>query len=315
MLNQIGKFDYFGRAYLIQKACQIILCGCLIVVAGCSTTDSDTESDSIINEVSITVSGDVRTITSNGIPDHGLDENTNYPNTLSEQTLVFTTDVTPTLSESVIAYDVPDKFGVAVNGIPFDPFTAEYWNNDKNSGWHIDATGGNLGLDVYGGHVQPDGTYHYHTVSDEFFTAFSINSFEHSPIVGWAADGYPVYAKYAYETATDNTSSIVEIRANYELKNSGGNRPSGSSSPGGTYDGTYIEDYEFVESLNGDLNEANARYGVTPDFPEGTWYYVLTDNFPYIPINFIGTSDSSFNGGPSNSMMSRYFFRHQEHSH
>jgi hypothetical protein len=320
MLNQRKKGSYFDRDFLIKKGCLAILCCFLVGVVGCSTTDSDTNSDtdsaSTENEVSITVSGDVRTITSNGIPDHGLDENTPYPNTLSEQTLVFKTDVTPILNDSIASYSEPEKFGVATNGIPLDPFTAEYWNNDSTSGWHIDATGGNLGLDTYGGHIQPDGTYHYHAVTDAFFTAFSIDSASHSPIVGWAADGYPIYAKYAYETALDNTSAIVEITSNYELKESGGARPVGDTIPEGDYDGTYIEDYEFSSGLNGDLNEANARYGVTPDFPGGTWYYVLTGNFPYIPIKFMGTSDASFKGGgPPPSGMASYFFRHQAHSH
>jgi len=44
----------------------------------------------------------------------------------------------------------------------------------------------------------------------------------------------------------------------------------------------------------GDLDEANGRFGVTPEFPQGTYHYVLTDDFPFIPRQFKGTPDSSF---------------------
>jgi hypothetical protein len=27
------------------------------------------------------------------------------------------------------------NFGVALNGVPFDPLTAEYWRRDRRSGW------------------------------------------------------------------------------------------------------------------------------------------------------------------------------------
>lgn len=276
----------------------------LFTLYSCSESSSSNSSSSTGNSVTITVENDIRTITSNGIPDHGLDPDTSYANTLSEQTLVYTMDATPVSTNSITSYAEPNKFGVATNGIPLDPFTAEYFNNDRNSGWHIDATGGNLGLDKYGGHIQPDGTYHYHSVKTDFFTAFDIDSSEHSPIVGYAADGFPVYAKYVYSNALNASSNITELQSNYQLKT--GTRPNG---PGGSYDGTYIEDYEFVESLNSDLNEASARYGVTPEYPEGTWYYVMTSNFPYIPIKFIGTPDNSFSGGMNTN------FRYHHHSH
>ena len=44
----------------------------------------------------------------------------------------------------------------------------------------------------------------------------------------------------------------------------------------------------------GDLDRCNGRRGVTPEFPDGTYYYVLTATLPYIPRCFAGTPDSSF---------------------
>ena len=51
------------------------------------------------------------------------------------------------------------SFGVALNGVPFDPGTAEYWENDRSSDWRYDALSGkiNLGLDQNNAHVQPNG--------------------------------------------------------------------------------------------------------------------------------------------------------------
>ena len=55
-------------------------------------------------------------------------------------------------------------FGIANNGIPFEAGTAEWWNGDRNSGWHIEANTGfaDFGLDMNHAHVQPSGDYHYH---------------------------------------------------------------------------------------------------------------------------------------------------------
>jgi hypothetical protein len=272
------------------------------VLTACSSSDTSSVSSS---SVTITTAGTIRTIISNGIPDHGLDENASYANDLVEDTHSYSMTTQPQKNTSLTVYTEPQKFGIALNGIPFDPFSAEYYQNDSNSGWHIDATGGNLGLDTYGAHIQPDGTYHYHSVKTEFFDAFTVVEGTHSPLIGYAADGFPIYAKYAYETATNSDSYIIEIKSNYKLKP--GLRPNG---PGGIYDGTYIEDYEYVDNLNSDLNEANARYGVTPAYPNGTWYYVLTSDFPYIPIQFLGNTHSSFSGGPNNNINARHHHPH-----
>ena len=44
--------------------------------------------------------------------------------------------------------------------------------------------------------------------------------------------------------------------------------------------GAFTQDYEYVEGL-GDLDQCNGRFGVTPEFPEGIYYYVVTDDFPF----------------------------------
>lgn len=73
-----------------------------------------------------------------------------------------------------------------------------------------------------------------------------------------------------------------------------GSRPSG---PGGRYDGRFGADWEFVPGL-GDLDACNGRVGVTPEFPEGSYHYVITDAFPSIPRCWVGVPDNSFMKGP-----------------
>lgn len=107
-------------------------------------------------------------------------------------------------------------------------------------------------------------------------------------MVGWAGDGFPIYVRFGYRDATDPTSGIIDVQSSYQLRS--GTRGSG---PGGDYDGTYVEDYEYI-SRGGDLDESNGRFGVTPEYPDGTYYYVLTEAFPAIPRFFKAPIDPTF---------------------
>lgn len=198
-------------------------------------------------------------------------------------------------------------FGVSLNGIQYDPNSAATFVNTStganNINWHQEAAsvqnqiGQNMGTDN-GGHLNPSGEYHYHNIPSNYFSnTLGISSNSHSPIVGYAADGFPIYYKYAFTNATDTSSGVASLTSGFTLKT--GNRPGdGVSAPNGTYDGNYYEDYEY-SSANTELDECNGRYGITPDYPYGTYYYVLTDNYPYIPRCFKGTEvDNSFLIGP-----------------
>ena len=108
-------------------------------------------------------------------------------------------------------------------------------------------------------------------------------------VVGWAADGFPIYGPLAHNVADDATSELVRMRSSYRVK--AGERP--ENAPPGNHDGTYEEDHEYIAGL-GDLDECNGRVGVTPEFPGGTYYYVLTDDYPWVPRLFRGTPDPTF---------------------
>ena len=109
----------------------------------------------------------------------------------------------------------------------------------------------------------------------------------HSPIIGWAYDGNPIYGPYGYDDPKDENSSIKILNTGYVLNTSNVvNRPSSFSN------GFFVEDYEYTD--NGDLDESNGRFTKTPDFPNGVYAYFvgvatgslgnLEPKFPY----FIG---------------------------
>ncbi|MEM9052009.1 MAG: YHYH protein, partial [Bacteroidota bacterium] len=111
-------------------------------------------------------------------------------------------------------------------------------------------------------------------------------------LIGYAADGFPIYYKYAYSIANDANSTVEEMMSGYQLKS--GSRPGdGVEAPCGDYNGVYSNDYEYVGG-NAQLDEANGRTGVTPEFPGGTYYYVITEDFPIIPRMFRGTPSADF---------------------
>ncbi|MBU6180830.1 MAG: YHYH protein, partial [Verrucomicrobia bacterium] len=74
------------------------------------------------------------------------------------------------------------------------------------------------------------------------------------------------------------------------------NRPGGDE-PGGRHDGAFVQDYECVAG-SGDLDECNGRFCLTPEFPEGTYAYFLTDEWPVIPRAFRGSPVSLRAEGP-----------------
>ncbi len=252
-----------------------------------------TEAPPAASQVSITIEGDQRIITANGLPDHktGRFPNRDNPNSVSAQRYRFTVPLHPHANPQATPL-TRQPFGIAVNGVLFDPGTAEYWHDDDTTGWHYDALGGafSLGLDTNNAHVQPNGAYHYHGIPTALLARLSGGK-PQMTLLGWAADGFPIYGQWAHAEAKDSASAVVVMRSSYKLKT--GQRPTKHGQPGGTYDGVFVEDFDFVVG-SGDLDECSGRFGVTPEFPEGTYYYVLTEDFPFVPRAFRGTPDSSF---------------------
>ena len=224
----------------------------------------------------VVVADGVRTIDANGLPDHETGEfpNPANPNSIGSQRHHFEFPADPETAARKTFFSLPQPFGVAINGVIIDPYAAEFWEGDRN--WQYEAQGGGilLGLDDWLAHVQPDGTYHYHGIPDRYL---SNEPGVHGPLLGWAGDGFPIYIRSGYADGDDPTSGVAELTSSYRVRE--GERSSG---PGGPYDGTFVQDYEYVSRL-GDLDECNGRFGVTPEYPDGTYYYVMTDTLSVHP--------------------------------
>jgi hypothetical protein len=231
-------------------------------------------------------------VVSNGIPDHAVGRfpNSGNPNRIRPQAHRFEMPVAPRRTGRMTAAR-GIKSGVAVNGVPFDPGAAEFWQGDPASGWQYEALGGAvaLGLDGNYGHVQPTGAYHYHGLPVGLMQALGWSMERPSPLIGWAADGFPIYAITA-----EVNGRVVEMTSSWRLR--GGARPGGSQ-PGGRYDGTFVQDYVHVAG-SGRLDAANGAVVRTAEYPGGTYAYFLTRSFPVIPRQFAGRPDPSFRIGP-----------------
>ncbi|MFN3192555.1 MAG: YHYH protein [Aureliella sp.] len=259
-----------------------------------------TKTAGVASQVSIEVEGDKRIIRSNGIPEHrvGSFPNPGNPNRIRAQRYEYSVPAKPVVAKQPTP--LAGVFGIAINGVPFDPGAAEFYNGQMGSRWQYEPLAGAiaLGIDVSHAHVQPNGAYHYHGLPTGLLDEVKLDKRKHSPLIGWAADGFPIYAVYGFADTENTDSSIVALRSSYQLRS--GNRPGGRN-PDGKYDGTFVADYEYVEG-SGDLDECNGRVAVTPEFPEGTYAYFLTEAWPVVPRNFKGTPSAEFlrrgPGGP-----------------
>jgi len=97
-----------------------------------------------------------------------------------------------------------------------------------------------------------------------------ILSTSHSPIIGWAYDGNPIYGPYGF-SSIDGRGVVKALESGYRLSLSS-SRPSTTLYPAGFF----VEDYVFDET--GDLDEHNGRFCVTPEYPDGVYAYFSTIN-------------------------------------
>jgi hypothetical protein len=243
------------------------------------------------------VVGEKRVLTSNGMPGHSAGDfpNNHDPVPLRPQKHRFELPLRPTVAAAPTELKMW-IFGVAVNGVVFDP-SGPFWNRDGASGWQFEvlspAAAVALGIDVNHAHTQGRGMYHYHGLPTGLLWKLREQAPNRSMhLLGYAGDGFPIYGPEGPSDPSALDSPRRRHRPSYRLKP--GQRDGG---PGGRHDGTFVEDFVY-EAGFGDLDECNGRTGPTPEFPDGTYYYVLTDEFPFIPRRYRGTPDPSFRHGP-----------------
>ena len=235
-------------------------------------------------------SGNTRTLTGNGIPDHPVTTG-NFATPISAQNLSITMPLAPTAAATTTAL-AKTASGYVLNSVKLDPGTdgscASSATSTANGGgcvaaggrdpWVLEAIGGAFafGTDESNAHVQPNGQYHYHGMPEAYLTKAAKGTA--MTLVGFAVDGFPVYARYGYTTASSAASAIKIVKPSWQKKTvADAGRPSTTVFPMGTF----TADYQYVAG-SGDLDECNGRTGVTPEYPSGTYHYYITEAFPYI---------------------------------
>ena len=188
------------------------------------------ESVNTYSRYSWSSNGENRVLRGNGIPNHevGTFPNSGNPNRISEQSV----NKNFTLCPSVISENGLDIVGpamviaYALNSVKFDPATAGRCNDagvcslaQGQGNWNIEALGHDtfdFGDDMNHAHVQPNGAYHYHGIP-ELLVEF-LGDKQEMTIVGWASDGFPVYARYGFSDPDDPNSSVKSLKPSYRLK-------------------------------------------------------------------------------------------------
>ncbi|MEM9483344.1 MAG: YHYH protein [Cyanobacteria bacterium P01_F01_bin.116] len=241
-------------------------------------------SRNLNGSVSIEVRDGRCVITANGIPDHAFNNGSQpFRHDVSAQSSELSFPLHPTRASTPTELSLRTNNGVLLNGARIDMLAAACFGvgdektgcNDPNQPWRFDPVyqANGFRMDRYLAHTQPDGSYHYHGVVD-------LPS--ESMVIGFAADGFPIRTPYVWDAGR-----LRQVQSSYRLK-VGPRIGSGGPFPGGSYDGTFRDDWEYVQGL-GDLDVCNGA-----DFGEGYAYYA-TERFPYYVGCFVGTPDRSFN--------------------
>ncbi|PCJ28006.1 MAG: hypothetical protein COA96_02260 [SAR86 cluster bacterium] len=243
----------------------------------------------------ISVEGDECIFVSNSIPNHDFnDSSAGFATNVSEVSAEFRVPVAPVFAETSTPISLSTDNAILLNGVKIDLLAAGCFGvgdgkigcNNSDQPWRYDPMSplAQFGTDQHNAHTQPDGTYHYHGNPQALFDQ---DPDSESPVIGFAADGFPIFGSYI----SDNNQIRAAI-SSFQLKS--GNRPSGSSDPGGTYNGEFVDDYEYVQG-SGDLDECNGM------MRNGVYGYYVVNAYPWVLACYKGAPDTSFNkngGGP-----------------
>jgi hypothetical protein len=125
---------------------------------------------------------------------------------------------------------------------------------------------------------------------------YVINENQHSPLIGFAYDGFPIYGSYGFKNS-DGTGGVERIKSSYQLRDitirtehaNGTNVDDGPDVDETYFLGFFREDYEFVDYSEPDyLDSHNGRFCITPEYPDGIYAYFATVDenwnsaYPYV---------------------------------
>ena len=239
---------------------------------------------------SITVDGNECVITANGIPNHDFnDANAKFASRVSEVSYELRIPINPSYATKPTPISLTVDNAILLNGVKIDLLAAACFGigderigcNNMNQPYRLDPMSplNNFGTDSHNAHTQPNGAYHYHGNPMALFA--QSKPAEESPLVGFAADGFPIFGPYIRDNG-----ALRRVASSYKLK--AGARASGQGHPGGIFDGTYTDDYEYVEG-SGDLDECNGMMW------KGSYGYYVIDAYPWVLNCYKGTPNDSFN--------------------
>lgn len=292
-------------------------------VQGNSTAIQD---DALANVQKVQYSDDWVYISATGVPAYPtgpfLDRN---PSLASDQEAIFKLPLNPTENTSGGVETRPGNNGIFINGVAlFDYRDGVSYNNSAGEDqggptggrgdgvWNRDAVVAEMeGFDCSKGHPAM-GNYHHHQNPSAFKldkevvsticnlydadALYTLNESQHSPLIGFAYDGFPIYGAYGYKN-TDGTGGIVRMKSSWKLRDitertelwDGTDVTDGPVVSAEYPLGHYREDYGYVASSDPDyLDEHNGRFCVTPEYPEGIYCYFATVDenwnsaYPYV---------------------------------
>ena len=252
------------------------------------------------------------------------------PSQATSQNAIFKFPLTPVQNTATAVSTTGGNIGVFINGVAlFDYRDGVSWKNSTSSlcggpiqppcmgdgVWNRDAiVGERLGFDCSKGHPAM-GNYHHHQNPSAFkldlnvistvcnlYDAdglYAIDSTVHSPLIGFAYDGFPIYGAYGFKNV-DGTGGIVRMKSSFTLRNISTRTTYYTSTatvtPGPAVSTTYPlgyfrEDYQYnaTSAATPDyLDIHNGRFCVTPEYPNGIYCYfaTVTSNwnsaYPYV---------------------------------
>ena len=230
------------------------------------------------------------------IPGYDIGPWAGNPNTPANQDFCFRITFNPQENTGTLTNTGLGHIGVWRNGVSI--FNAKDAFSYNNQGvWFQDAyVFEGSSFDACLGHPAGNGEYHHHVNPTCLYN--DSDEANHSPIVGYAFDGYPIYGAYGYSNPLDPNSAVSRMQSGQQLRNISSRQTlaDGTGLPAYQYGptvnsqypiGSFIEDYEYIEG-SGDLDEHNGRFCITPDYPEGIYAYFITIDdyldpvYPYI---------------------------------
>ncbi len=293
------------------------------------------DNEIVVNCQSVQYSEDFVYVTTNGIPAYptGPFQDGN-PSQASDQNAIYKIPLDPQANTGNPTATNPGNIGVFINGVSlFDYRDGVGWNPNTGAlcggppGGNPPCPGGPMGqtdwtrdaipaerpgFDCSKGHPAM-GNYHHHqnpssfkldleviSIVCELYDAdglYGIDENAHSPLIGFAYDGFPIYGAYGYQNA-DGSGGIARIKSGYQLRaiTTRNTHADGTSVDQGAPInddfplGYFREDYEWISHAGEEdyLDVHNGRFCVTPEYPDGIYAYFATvdenwnSTYPYV---------------------------------